>query len=182
MHFPESKCMNCDWNFTEVSRDPINNIPALVRIMAWHRPGAKPLSKPMMVELSMHIWATRPQWVKPSHCNRFEDQAAVNFIYKCTFSSNRLQLLDFMTGFWDSGPDNGFRVICPIVIVFQCQQKYYLNSINSKFSQIQMFEFSKILLNLLFDAAAILVMERWVSKIMTYDSFRLLHLLWNVGW
>ena len=26
--------------------DPINNIPALVQLMAWHRPGNKPLSEP----------------------------------------------------------------------------------------------------------------------------------------
>ena len=41
----------------------INNIPALVQIMAWHRPGAKPLSEPMMVRLLTHICVTRPQWV-----------------------------------------------------------------------------------------------------------------------
>ena len=27
---------------------PINKIPLLVQIMAWHRPGDKPLSQPMM--------------------------------------------------------------------------------------------------------------------------------------
>ena len=32
-----------------ISKGPINNIPALVQIMAWRRPGDKPLSKPMMV-------------------------------------------------------------------------------------------------------------------------------------
>ena len=32
-----------------VSKGPINNIPALVQIMAWPRPGDKPLSEPMMV-------------------------------------------------------------------------------------------------------------------------------------
>ena len=31
--------------------------------MAWHRPGDKPLSEPMMVSLLMHICVTRPQWV-----------------------------------------------------------------------------------------------------------------------
>ena len=41
----------------------INNIPALVQIMAWHRPGDKPLSEPMMVSLRTHIRVTRPQWV-----------------------------------------------------------------------------------------------------------------------
>ena len=42
----------------------INNIPALVQIMAWRRPGDKPLSQPMMVSLLTHICVTRPQWVK----------------------------------------------------------------------------------------------------------------------
>ena len=31
-----------------VSQGPINNIPALVRIMAWRRSGDKPSSEPMM--------------------------------------------------------------------------------------------------------------------------------------
>ena len=44
-------------------RGPINNIPALVQIMAWCRPGDKPLSAPMMVTLPTHICITRPQWV-----------------------------------------------------------------------------------------------------------------------
>ena len=39
-------------------------IPALVQIMAWRRPGDKPLSEPMMVSLLTHICVTRPQWVK----------------------------------------------------------------------------------------------------------------------
>ena len=43
----------------------INNIPALVLIMAWRRPGDKPLSEPMMVCLLKQICVTRPQWVKP---------------------------------------------------------------------------------------------------------------------
>ena len=42
----------------------INNIPALVQIMAWRRPGDKPLSGPMMVSLLTHICVARPQWVK----------------------------------------------------------------------------------------------------------------------
>ena len=46
-----------------VPRDPINNIPTLVQVMAWRRPGDKPLSEPMMVRLPTHICVTRPQWV-----------------------------------------------------------------------------------------------------------------------
>ena len=48
-----------------VRNGPINHIPALVQIMAWHRLGDKPLSEPMTVSLQMHICVTRPQWVKP---------------------------------------------------------------------------------------------------------------------
>ena len=48
-----------------VPKGPINNIPALVQIMDWRRPGDKPLSEPMMVSLLTHICVTRPQWVNP---------------------------------------------------------------------------------------------------------------------
>ena len=41
----------------------INNFSALVQIMAWRRPGDKPLSEPMMVSLLTYICITRPQWV-----------------------------------------------------------------------------------------------------------------------
>ena len=41
-------------------KGPNNNIPALVQIMAWRRPGDKPLSEPMMDNLPTHICVTRP--------------------------------------------------------------------------------------------------------------------------
>ena len=47
-----------------VSKIQMNNIPALVQMMAWRQPGDKPLSEPMMVSLLIHIYITRPQWVK----------------------------------------------------------------------------------------------------------------------
>ena len=46
-----------------VPKEPINNIPALVQIMAWRWPGAKPLSE-TMIRLLAHIGVTQPQWVK----------------------------------------------------------------------------------------------------------------------
>ena len=49
-----------------VPRVPINNIPALVQIMACRRPGAKPLSEPMMVSLLTHLCVARPQGVENS--------------------------------------------------------------------------------------------------------------------
>ena len=47
-----------------VSKVRINNIPALVQIMAWCPPGDKPLSEPMMVSLLMHICVTWSQWIE----------------------------------------------------------------------------------------------------------------------
>ena len=47
-----------------VAKIPINNIPALVQIMAWRRLGDKPLSEPMTVNLLTHICVTWPQWIK----------------------------------------------------------------------------------------------------------------------
>ena len=43
---------------------PINNITALVQIMALRRSGDKPLSEQMMVILRTHIWVNRPLYVK----------------------------------------------------------------------------------------------------------------------
>ena len=48
-----------------VAKVPINNIPALVQMMAWRRSGDKPLSEPVMDSLLTHICVTRPQWVNP---------------------------------------------------------------------------------------------------------------------
>ena len=47
-----------------VPKGPDNDIPVLVQIMVWRRPGEKPLSEMMMVSLPTHICVTRPQWVK----------------------------------------------------------------------------------------------------------------------
>ena len=46
-----------------VPKDLSNNIPALVFIMAWRRPGDKPLSEPMMVSSLTHICVSRLQWI-----------------------------------------------------------------------------------------------------------------------
>ena len=42
---------------------PINNIPALVKIMAWNWTGDNTLSEPIIISLLTHICVTRPQWV-----------------------------------------------------------------------------------------------------------------------
>ena len=47
-----------------VPKGPVHNIPALVQMMAWHKPGDKQLSEPLMVRLLMLICVIQPQWVK----------------------------------------------------------------------------------------------------------------------
>ena len=71
--FPDNifKCISLDENvwislqmsLKFVPKVRINNIPALVWIMAWRRTGDKPLSEPMMGNSVTHICVTRPQWV-----------------------------------------------------------------------------------------------------------------------
>ena len=73
-HFPDDifRCIFLNENIwiainislSFVPKGPIDNIPALAQIMAWRRPGDKPLSETMMVILLTHICVTRPQWVK----------------------------------------------------------------------------------------------------------------------
>ena len=55
-----------------IPKCPINNIPALVQIMAWCRSGDKPLPEPMVVSLLTHICVTRPQWVNYSLIPKFK--------------------------------------------------------------------------------------------------------------
>ena len=47
-----------------VPKGPINNVPALVQIMAWRRPGDKTLCEQILVSLQTHIWVTQSQWVQ----------------------------------------------------------------------------------------------------------------------
>ena len=72
-HFPDGvffKCIFLNENvwisvlisLKFVIKGPINNIPALVQIMAWCPSGYKPLSE-HEPSLLMHMCVTRPQWV-----------------------------------------------------------------------------------------------------------------------
>ena len=51
-------------SLTFVPKGSISNNPVFIQIMAWRRPGDKPLSEPMMVSSLTHICVTRPQWVE----------------------------------------------------------------------------------------------------------------------
>ena len=73
-----------------VPKGPINSIPALVQMMVWRRPGAKPLSEPMMVSLLTHICVTRPQWVNSSNATQIlvlgKSQSRANAHYTVPWS------------------------------------------------------------------------------------------------
>ena len=80
-----------------VRKGPINNILALVQIMAWRHPGDKPLSEPMMVSLLTHIWLTRPHWVK--------EMLHDDVMERTHFSlSASMALCGESTGHWWKGP------------------------------------------------------------------------------
>ena len=64
-----------------VLNSPIDNIPALVQIMAWRRPGYKPLSEPMMISLLMHICIT--QWVKEVNFQMYPIQICFLYLIIC---------------------------------------------------------------------------------------------------
>ena len=66
---------------------PINIIRALVQIMAWCRPGDKPLSDPMMIRLAMHISVTRLLWLNSNKFYVYQRRIqCFCFIYVCADS------------------------------------------------------------------------------------------------
>ena len=76
--------LNLHWSFSR--KGLINNIPALVQIMAWCRPGDKPLSEAMMVNLPTHICVSRPQWVNRKHL--FLHVSSVPMCIQCPIGDN----------------------------------------------------------------------------------------------
>ena len=53
-----------------VPKGLINDNHTLVQTMAWHLPGDKPLSEPLMISLLTHICVARPQWLTNAFCNK----------------------------------------------------------------------------------------------------------------
>ena len=70
-----------------VPKGPINNIPTLVQIMTWRRPGDKPLSESMLSSLRTHICVTRPQWVNslPTHLHMWSYSLQSFFLFNGFF-------------------------------------------------------------------------------------------------
>ena len=77
-----------------VPRVPINNIPALVQIMAWRRPGDKSLSEQMLVILLTHTCVIRLQWVNQKNMASSLTESEClgpNWIQKCHIISYQLK-------------------------------------------------------------------------------------------
>ena len=74
----ENVRISIEFSLKFVPKGPINNILALVQIMAWRRPGDKPLSEPVRVSLLTHICVVRPQWVK-------SENTVQNTAWNCAF-------------------------------------------------------------------------------------------------
>ena len=62
-----------------VPKGPIDNIPALIQMMAWCLPGDKPLTSPMMISLPTHICVTQlmQYYISFSVCRRNKDPPPV---------------------------------------------------------------------------------------------------------
>ena len=96
-HFPDNifKCILLNENvwimimisLKFVPQVLINNIPALVQIMAWSLPGDKPSSEPKTVNILIHICVTQPQWVNITWglwCQKQVSQAWISNIIPCS--------------------------------------------------------------------------------------------------
>ena len=79
----------------------VNNVAALVQIVAWRRSGDKPLSEPMVVNLLTHIRVTRSQWV-----NRVPlRSSAFNYLFPTSKASLHRYILTFGLAILRSGTD-----------------------------------------------------------------------------
>ena len=96
----------------------INNNPALVQIMAWRRPGDKPLYEPVMVSLPKHICVIRPQWVNTLNFEQNGRYVAV-VILKWNLSIPYKQ--NAMIRYWICWITFEFRIKCNWNLFFSVQ-------------------------------------------------------------
>ena len=90
--FSENVWISLKISLRFVPNGPINNIPALVQIMAWRQPSDKPLSEPMVVGLLMHICVTRPQWANTLRQSSYN--FAGNILESISFCENCCNLIE----------------------------------------------------------------------------------------
>ena len=93
----ENVCISIKISLKFVPKGSINNIPALVQIMAWRRPGDKPLSEAMMVNLPTRICVSLPQWVKSAHDMSFDGPTRAN-VRTTTWGWQRHEISLYISG------------------------------------------------------------------------------------
>ena len=93
----------------------INNIPTLVQIMAWRRPGDKPLSEPMMVSLPTHICVTRPQCVNTLRPRQNGRRFADDTFKRIFVNENVRILIKISLKFVPKGPINNNPALVQIM-------------------------------------------------------------------
>ena len=115
-----------------VPKGTINNIPALVQIMAWHRPGETSLRELIMVSLLMHIWVTRPQWVIPLCTNFFSRNTNMYLQFLSFLDTDMTQVVEILSH-GRQGP-NYFTLSMSWVLMTQearHQQQWYWPTVKS---------------------------------------------------
>ena len=94
----ENVCILLKISLKFISKGPINNIPAMVQIMACRRPGDKPLSEPMLVGSLTHICVTRPQWVNNVWILNITREVTPKSEYCCHFEQIQNEINHNMRG------------------------------------------------------------------------------------
>ena len=105
-------------------KGPINNIPALVQMMACCRSGDKPLSEPIMVSLLKFICVTRPQWVRWwRSCGAYLRQWTGSSLVQVVARHRSVHMLNGHRGtnsnqsIWFPFDENAFIVICKMCTI-----------------------------------------------------------------
>ena len=110
--FNENCCILIKFSLKYVRNGPIDNNSALIQIMACRLSGDKPLSEPMMISLTTHIYVTRPQWVKWQAAWWLPREVLISLVWihtgtKGTLHFNDLVLSLFELPNWWFHVDNG---------------------------------------------------------------------------
>ena len=113
--FNENYCILIKFSLKFVGKGPIDNNPALVQIMAWRRPGNKPLSEPMVVSLPTHICVTWPQWVNTLRPRQNGRHFADNTFNRIFVNENVRILIKFSLKFVPKGSINNIPALIQIM-------------------------------------------------------------------
>ena len=121
----------------------VKNIPALVQIMAWRRPGDKPLSEPMMVRMPTRICVTRPQWVNTMllHSNTWNYNAILTQFHRnlhpeLSFSQLPLQLVIGITYEWRHFNLSQVTMVMVIILTVFCGTSRYVLSGDTSYRSV----------------------------------------------